>query len=101
MPRSWLPFRGDDYSKENSKRYIPRAIPITTRIFGTIVLAFISGLFLYVIITDFLEKKSGFSVFGFVIVGIILIVSILAFKDSKKIAAKRKRKSNFNEPSDD
>jgi hypothetical protein len=93
MPRSWLPFRGDDYSKENSKRYIPRNIPITTRIFGTIVFVLISGIFLYVIITDYIENKSAFSLFGLAVVGVILIISILAFIDSRRIVAKNRRKS--------
>jgi cadmium resistance protein CadD (predicted permease) len=101
MPRSWIPFRGDNYSKENSKRYLPKSISVTTRIFGTIVLVSIAVIFAYSIITNYMESKNGFSLLGLIILGIIIIISILALKDSRKIDTQSRKSSNSNKLSDD
>ncbi len=92
MPRHWIPFRGDDYSRENSKRYIPKVISVGSRILGIMTFIFIPGLFLFVSVIDYIEYKSGFWIFGFIIAGIIIVITIVALLDAKKIASKNRKK---------
>jgi len=90
MPKSWIPFRGDSYSKENSKKYIPKSISEYTRIFGTIVLIGGSILAVFAIIFDALNSKSSKSIFALVIIATLALIAIAAFMDARKINSKKK-----------
>lgn len=101
MPRSWIPFRGNDYSKENSKRYIPKRASESTRIFGTIVLISIAVIFTLTIVTNAFSNENSVSYIALAVIIYILLISIVAFRDARKIDAKNKQKSNLTKSRDD
>jgi len=91
MPKSWIPFRGDDYSKENSKRYIPKITSEYARVFGTIVLTGITIIAAIAIIVNAVTTKSSNSIFALLIILVIVVIAFVAFIDARKINSKKKQ----------
>lgn len=91
MPKSWIPFRGDDYSKENSKnkKYIPKITSEYARVFGPIVLTGIAIIAAIAIIDNAVTTKSNNSIFALLFILGIVVIAFVAFIDARKINSKK------------
>lgn len=91
MPaKMWLPFRGDNYSKENSRKYIPGAASIRTRLFVTFIVIPIAAFVVIRSINNLFAGQEGLPIFWLLMAGIVLSMIYFAARDARRINSKEK-----------
>ena len=91
MPvRMWLPFRGDSYSKENSRKYIPGAASILTRLFVIIIVIPIAAFVVIRSINNLFAGQEGLPIFWLLMAVVVLSMIYFAVKDARKINSEEK-----------
>lgn len=91
MPISWIPFRGDNYSKEGSKRYIPKTTSDFAGVFGAIVVTGIVISTTIALIFDAVTTKGSNSIFALSIILVIVVIALVAIMDARTINSRKRQ----------
>lgn len=86
MPKGFVPFRGDNYSKEESKRRLNlrKASPFE-KFFTWLVIIFFGLLIIYGSVMNY---RIEFIFFWVILLSIVSAIIYFAYKDAKKIGKK-------------
>lgn len=86
MPRGFIPFRGDNYSKEETKRRLNlrKASPYE-RFFAWLMIIFFGIIIIYITVLNYGKE---FILFWVILLSIVGVIIYFAYKDAREIGKK-------------
>ena len=86
MPRGFVPFRGDNYSKEETKRRLNlrKASPYE-RFFAWLMIIFFGIIIIYITVLNYGKE---FILFWVILLSIVGVIIYFAYKDAREIGKK-------------